>query len=144
MHKTLVALTFALLSSVAAAEQMYRWVDDQGVPQFGQQPPKGKPYQAINVSSPQPPGGALRAPAPLSEKPNDQAGAEEGQGISDAALAAKRVEQCAKIRSNLQTMVQNPRLSKTNEAGEMVRIGEEERQALMGQARADLEEFCRQ
>lgn len=145
MYKTLIALTFGLLSSFAAAEQMYRWVDDQGIPQFGQQPPESKAYQRINVSSPQPPGGALRAPAPLPlPKDKGRSDAEEDQSINDQALAAKRVEQCAKIRSNLQTMEQNPRLSKTNEAGEMVRIGEDERQTLMAQARADLDVFCDQ
>ncbi|WP_373186707.1 DUF4124 domain-containing protein [Halopseudomonas sp.] len=142
MYKTLIAITFGLMSSVVAAEQMYRWVDDQGVPQFGQQPPEGQAYQRMNISSPPPPGGALRAPAPLpqaDESPNE---AQDNAGISDEALAAKREEQCSKIRSNLETMERNPRLSKTNDAGENVRIGEDERQEMMAQARADLEEFC--
>lgn len=142
MHKTLLALTFCLLSSVVAAEQMYRWIDDQGVPQFGQQPPEGKTYQRIVVNSPPPPGGTLRAPAPLPQSATAKAPEEEDQSISDEALAAKRKEQCAKIRGNLQTMERNPRLSKTTDAGETVRIGEDERQEMMAQARADLAEFC--
>ncbi|WP_339844244.1 DUF4124 domain-containing protein [uncultured Halopseudomonas sp.] len=142
MHKTLIALTFGLLSSVVAAEQMYRWVDDQGVPQFGQQPPEGKAYQRMDISSPPPPGGTLRAPAPLAQNEDDQAQTEEDPTTTDAALAAKRTEQCAKIRSNLQTMERNPRLSKTTDDGQTMRIGEDERQEMMDQARADLEEFC--
>ena len=142
MYKMLLAMTLCLLSSVAAAEQMYRWIDDQGVPQFGQQPPEGTTYQRIDVSSPPPPGGTLRAPAPLPEKTTTKAPLEEDESISDTALAAKRAEQCAKIRSNLQTMERNPRLSKTTDDGEIVRIGEEERQEMMDQARADLAEFC--
>jgi hypothetical protein len=141
MHKTLIVLVFSLLSSVVAAEEMYRWVDDQGVPQFGQQPPEGKAYQRINVASPQPLGGALRAPEPLPEK---DAPANENQGTTDEALTAKREEPCAKIRSNLQTMERNPRLSRTTDDGETVRIGEDERQALMDQAQSDLQEFCNQ
>lgn len=143
MHKTLIALTFGLLSSVVAAEQMYRWVDDQGVPQFGQQPPEGKAYQRMDISSPPPPGGTLRAPAPLPVKDDSQTQTAEDPATTDKALAAKRAEQCAKIRSNLQTMEQNPRLSKTTNDGETVRIGEDERQEMMAQARADLEEFCK-
>lgn len=142
MHKTLIALTFGLLSSVVAAEQMYRWIDDQGVPQFGQQPPEGKAYQRMDISSPPPPGGTLRAPAPLPKSADSEAQAEEDPSTTDEALAAKRAEQCAKIRSNLQTMERNPRLSKTTDDGETVRIGEEERQEMMEQARSDLEEFC--
>ncbi|MFT6430232.1 MAG: hypothetical protein ACJAXR_002582 [Halopseudomonas sp.] len=141
MHKTLIVLIFGLLSSVAAAEEMYRWVNDQGVPQFGQQPPEGRAYQRINVASPQPPGGALRAPEPL---PYKEAPAEQDQSTTDEALTAKRQEQCTKIRSNLQTMERNPRLSKTTENGENVRIGEDERQTLMDQARSDLQEFCKE
>tara|TARA_R110001592_G_scaffold111372_1_gene308363 strand:+ start:4847 stop:5272 length:426 start_codon:yes stop_codon:yes gene_type:complete len=141
MHKTLIVLIFGLLSSVAAAEEMYRWVNDQGVPQFGQQPPEGRAYQRINVASPQPPGGALRAPEPL---PDKAAPVEQDQSTTDEALTVKRQEQCTKIRSNLQTMERNPRLSKTTENGETVRIGEDERQTLMDQARSDLQEFCKE
>ena len=143
MRKTLIALTFGLLSSVVTAEQMYRWVDDQGVPQFGQQPPEGKAYQRMDISSPPPPGGTLRAPAPLPVKDDSQTRTAEDSTTTDKVLAARRAEQCAKIRSNLQTMEQNPRLSKTTDAGEIVRIGEDERQEMMAQARADLEEFCK-
>ena len=78
----------------------------------------------------------------MPESATADAPAEEDPSVSDEALAAKRAEQCARIRSNLQTMERNPRLSKTTEEGETVRIGEDERQAMMEQARADLAEFC--
>ncbi|KAA0690457.1 DUF4124 domain-containing protein [Halopseudomonas laoshanensis] len=145
MYKTLVALTFGLLSSVAVAEQMYRWVDDQGVPQFGQQPPEGKSYQRVDITASPPPGGALREPAPL---PSRDANPEEDQqseiqAKADKAAEAKRLEQCTQLQANLRTLETNPRLSRTNDAGEVERIGEDERQELIAKAKADLENYCK-
>lgn len=141
MYKTLLALTFGLLSSVAMAEQMYRWVDNQGVPQFGQQPPEGVTYQRINVRSSPPPGGALREPSPLP----DSAVADQDdspQGPTDAELEARRTAECARLRTDLRTMETNPRLVTTNEAGERVRMGEDQRQRMIAETKSHLEIHC--
>lgn len=142
MHKTLIALTFGLLSSLATAEQMYRWVDDQGVPQFGQQPPEGRSYQRVDIKSSPPPGGALRAPEPLPARDSDAEEEQPRSAIQAKANEAKRLQQCNQLQTNLRTLETNPRLSRTNDAGEMERIGEEERQALMDKAKKDLESYC--
>lgn len=143
MYKTLIALTLSLISSAAVAEQMYRWVDDQGIPQFGQQPPEGRNYQRVDLISAPPPGGTLRTPAPLAEPEAPSAEPGRRQAAADKAMDAKRLEQCGQLQSNLRTLETNPRLSRTNDAGEMERIGEDERQALISQARADLENYCK-
>ena len=143
MHKTLIALAFGLLSSTAMAAQMYRWVDAQGVTQFGQQPPEGRAYERVDIRSAPPPGGTLRAPAAQPEaEPENQMQSPE-QTADGKAFEARRLEQCGQLQANLRTMESNPRLSRTNEAGEVERIGEEERQALMAQTRADLEAYCK-
>ncbi|WP_022964494.1 DUF4124 domain-containing protein [Halopseudomonas pelagia] len=143
MYKTLIALTLSLLSSAASAEQMYRWVDDQGIPQFGQQPPQGRSYQRVDIISAPPPGGTLRAPAPLtkSEAPSEEP--RQNQAANDKAMEAQRLEQCRQLQANLHTMETNPRLSRTNDAGEVERIGEDERQALITQTKIDLENYCK-
>lgn len=145
MYKTLVALTFGLLSSLAVAEQMYRWVDDQGVPQFGQQPPEGKSYQRMDITAAPPPGGALREPAPLPSRDEntEEEQQSEMQAKANEAAEAKRQEQCGQLQQNLRTLETNPRLSRTNDAGEVERIGEDERQALIEKAKADLESYCK-
>lgn len=142
MHKTLIALTLGLLSSLAVAEQMYRWVDDQGVAQFGQQPPEGRQYQRMDIISAPPPGGALREPAPLPAPPTAASDQDQRQEANDQAMEARRLEQCGKLQTNLRTLESNPRLSRTNEAGEVERIGEDERQELIAQAKSDLESYC--
>ncbi|MFO7705832.1 MAG: DUF4124 domain-containing protein [Halopseudomonas sp.] len=142
MHKTLIALTLGLLSSLATADQMYRWVDDQGIAQFGQQPPQSRSYQRVDLVSAPPPGGTLRAPAPLSEPEAPSAEPGQNQAKIDTARQAQRQEQCGQLQANLRTLETNPRLSRTNDAGQVERIGEDERQALIKQAKTDLQSHC--
>lgn len=143
MYRTLIALTIGLLSSLAMAEQMYRWVDDQGIAQFGQQPPQSRSYQRVDIVSAPPPGGPLRAPAPLSEPEAPSAEPGQNQTANDKAIPAQRLEQCGQLQANLRTLETNPRLSRTNDAGEVERIGEDERQALIKQAKTDLQSYCK-
>ncbi|PKM04469.1 MAG: DUF4124 domain-containing protein [Gammaproteobacteria bacterium HGW-Gammaproteobacteria-6] len=142
MYRILIALTLGLISSLAAAEQMYRWVDDNGVQQFGQQPPDGRAYQRINITSSPPPGGSLRQP----EQTAVETPAEEPPVVAEQELTEEqqrqRTEQCNKVRANLRAMQTNPRLSRVNEDGEMVRLGEEERQQLIEEAQRDLDTLC--
>ena len=58
-------------------------------------------------------------------------------------MEARRLEQCGKLQTNLRTLESNPRLSRTNDAGEVERIGEDERQELIAQAKSDLESYCK-
>ena len=51
-------------------------------------------------------------------------------------------EQCDALRANLTTMQNNPRLRRTLEDGTVERIGEDERQAMIAKAQADLQEYC--
>lgn len=143
MYKTLIALTLGLFSSLATAEQMYRWIDDQGIPQFGQQPPQSRSYQRVDLVSAPPPGGTLRAAASLAEPEVPSAEPSQGQTANDKAMQAQRQEQCRQLQANLRTLETNPRLSRTNDAGEVERIGEDERQALIKQAKTDLESDCK-
>lgn len=142
MYKTLMALTLGLLSSLATAEQMYRWVDDQGIAQFAQQPPQSRSYQRVDIVTAPAPGGTLRAPATLSEPEAPSAKPGQNQAANDKAMQAQRQEQCGQLQANLRTLETNPRLSRTNDAGEVERIGEDQRQALIKQAKTDLQSHC--
>lgn|SRR5690606_9859125 len=143
MHKLMIALTLGLLSSSAMAQQMYQWKDARGVVQYGQLPPAGVPYQQIRVQPSPPPGGQLRDPAPLPLQP-DTSGREAAaqQRKLERAEAEQRAAACDKLRGNLETLLNNPRLRRTNEAGEVERIGEDERQRLISQAQENLQENC--
>lgn len=145
MQKSLiVVLTLGLLSTGALAQQMYQWTDERGVTQYGQLPPTGSHYRQITVKPSPPPGGQLRAPAPLPLKANTSAAdAATEQRRQQRADAEQRSAACKKIRSNLDTLLSNPRLRRTTAAGEVERIGEDERQLMISKAQDNLRENCR-
>ncbi|SDR69751.1 protein of unknown function [Halopseudomonas litoralis] len=144
MQKSLIAvLTLGLLSTGALAQQMYQWTDERGVTQYGQLPPTGSHYRQIIVQPPPPPGGQLRAPAPLPLKPDTSArdaAAEQRRQLR--AEAEQRSAACEKLRSNLDTLLNNPRLRRTTATGEVERIGEDERQLMISKAQESLRENC--
>jgi len=145
MRYTLIALALSLTCSHVMAAKLYKWVDDNGVTQFSQQPPANDRYERMNVAAP-PKLGSNMAPAATS---TDSQTASDAEASTDSAeQKAKRQQQairdaqCAKLREDLTTMENNPRLGRTNADGEMERIGEDERQSMMTQAQEELAENC--
>ena len=59
------------------------------------------------------------------------------------AEAEQRSAACEKVRSNLDTLLNNPRLRRTTADGEVERIGEDERQLMISKAQDNLRENCR-
>ncbi len=144
MRNTLIAIALSMLCSHAMAAKLYKWVDENGVTQFSQQPPANDQYERMNVTAP-PKLGSDMAPA-AADTPNEEE-TQTGEGDAAAKKAereqqAMREAQCAKLREDLTTLENNPRLGRTNEAGEMERIGEDDRQAMMAKAREDLAAYC--
>lgn len=144
MQKSLmVVLTMSLLSTGALAQQMYRWIDERGVTQYGQLPPTGSHYQQITIQPPPPPGGQLRAPTPLPLKADTSArDATAEQRRQQRAEAEQRSAACDKLRSNLDTLLNNPRLRRSTAAGEVERLGEDERQLLISKTQENLRDHC--
>lgn len=145
MQKSLiVVLALGVLSTGAWAQQMYQWTDERGVTQYGQLPPTGSHYRQITVQPSPPPGGQLRAPAPLPLKADTSAADTAAeQRRQQRAEAEQRSTACEKVRSNLDTLLNNPRLRRTTADGEVERIGEDERQLMISKAQDNLRENCR-
>lgn len=147
MYKFLSALTLSLLCTSAMAQQIYQWTDDHGVVQYGQRPPASGNYQQINIKTP-PPSGPVKSPAVATDQPSEvSTNSTPAESAAEQRNAQRlREEQhaaaCAKVRSNLETLLNNPRLRRTNAAGEVERIGEDERQQMIQQAREQLKQDC--
>ena len=146
MRKIIISAALSLVCTSAMATQMYRWVDENGVTQFSQQPPAEDQYQRMQVKpAPELGTGSL---APDTDSPADEQ-SEPNESTKPAGAAqltpeqqAKLAEQCDALRANLTTMQNNPRLRRTLEDGTVERIGEDERQAMIAKAQADLQEHC--
>ncbi|MEH6493298.1 DUF4124 domain-containing protein [Halopseudomonas sp.] len=144
MRNTLIAIALSMLCSQAMAAKLYKWVDENGVTQFSQQPPASDQYERMDVTAPPKLGSNM---APAATEAQGEADLQNGETETATKKAereqqAQREAQCAKLRADLTTLENNPRLGRTNEAGEMERIGEEERQAMIAKAREDLATHC--
>lgn len=142
MRKLMTLVTLSLLCSAATAQQIYQWTDAQGRAQFGQLPPANTPYQAVDIRAPAPIGGQLRAPVSV---PSETAEAKAERVAEQRRLQQAEeelVRYCERLRQDITTMENNPRLRRTNADGEVERIGEDERQLLIQQAQEKLQEHC--
>jgi len=155
--RNLFFITALLVFSVpvAAQQQVYRWVDDKGMTHFGAKPPEGA--NAEQVSSKKPPllsGSSSAATAPEKSEVgmsnpanainNAQQQALDGKAQDDAAEEeAERVKFCEETREMLAQLRNNPRLSYTDDEGEVHRLTEEARQQRITDAESYIADICK-
>lgn len=145
MQKLLPILLLSLLCSSTMAEQIYEWTDDQGVVQYGQRPPADRDYRQRSIIAAPPPGGALRQPTLQPQEPTNKT--EQAQSLAEQrrmqiTQKKQQAAACTRLRDDLKTLEDNPRLRRTNETGEVERIGEDERQQMIQQLREQLKQDC--
>lgn len=141
MRRSLIASALiVLMSTPVMAAQVYKWVDAQGVTHFGAQPPEGQQATSVNTTI---------APAPTAPPAKlPQVGVDEEQQAIDekvkkevAAKEAERKQYCEKMRTNLAQLENNPRL-REEVNGEARRLGEDERQKRIAEAKKAIAENC--
>ncbi len=129
-----------------AQEEIYKWVDADGVTHFSARPPEGIEYQSINTHTE-----AVRNMSPQTVGETEELGDDPQESTvlpelpevdvqqPDPELVAER---CQQARENLMWMTQRVRINRENDAGEVERISEEERQRLIGETQAFIDEWC--
>lgn len=141
----------ALLACMASAETLYRWIDDNGEVQFSdRQPPPGVEYREVSprTFAPAPPPPPLTADEDpgASTKYRVVGGEAAPAGPSAAEVAAENAriteQNCRMARERLETFNNLPRVYRTDETGERTRLSEEERQAGIADAQANIERWC--
>ena len=141
MRRSLIASALiVLMSTPVMADQVYKWVDAQGVTHFGAQPPEGQQATSVNTT-------IAPAPAAIPAK-LPQVGVDEEQQVIDekvkkevAAKEAERKQYCEKMRTNLAQLENNPRL-REEVNGEVRRLDENERQKRIAEAKKAIAENC--
>jgi hypothetical protein len=143
MQRIILAGTLLLaLSSPASAGSIYKWVDAQGTTHYGTQPPQGQQATSVNPGI-APSRTAAPAPAPITEQTADpeQEAINEEVKADLAARDAKRKESCRTLRTNLAQMENNPRV-RIEDAGQIRRLTEEERQTKITETKQLIQENC--
>lgn len=154
-----LGLALALIApGTQAADQVYRWVDAQGVVHYGDQPPEGikatlvgvKP-NTVQIASPEP----ASRPATGDEAADPEAG-EAALSYAEQSRrerAEKRRQQqeearklqaeCAVMQRQKDWVEPNPRVIVEDEEGNPRRLDDDERLKLLEEANAFLEKNCR-
>lgn len=145
MRRIILAGSLLLaLSSPVMASQIYKWVDAQGTTHFGAQPPQGQLATSVNpVIAPPKPHEADTSPAPQATDSGADAQKAIDQKVKSevAEQEARRAEYCTSVRTNLAQLENNPRV-RMEVQGEMRRLGEEERQSKITEAKKAIAENC--
>jgi hypothetical protein len=137
----LLALLGGLLAWSASAQQ-YKWVDQNGRTQYGDQPPPGVKATPLRP----PPAGSA---APAAQKPAGKApsGADKDADQKKQAAAAQDAEakkaNCAAAQTNMQTLETGRVRRPDPKTGELVYMEDSQLADAKEQARRSIAEWCK-
>jgi hypothetical protein len=150
MNKLALAcgLMLALGTGLAAADQVYKWVDDQGHVHFSQTPPPGTKVQAqsVTVAPPPPDPQSLQNSKDLQKQVSDQNKAAQDAAAKDKPDPAKEAEKqahCDDLRSNLQVLLQSGRAATTDAQGNLNYLDDTQRQQQEDAINKELASDCK-
>ena len=134
-----------VLSVPAFAQQMYKWVDENGRTHFTQEPPpaNAKSGGKIEVKTTQP-----DRPAVDNWREREQASkaSKAQQGISDEQARQKEERQrdynCRRAQDQVDTFSSGI-VYRLNDKGERVYYEDKEREAKLAEAKANIARYCR-
>lgn len=132
------------------AQEYYKWTDDRGVTHYGSQPPAEFIDRAtkIKVNSSAPSGADVaeskiqERTQKLSEKAAETPSWNSQKEAAEQKQKEANIENCKIYKKNLLLMTQNNRIREKNEAGEMVILSAEAKEAKMKAAEDYIAEYC--
>jgi hypothetical protein len=127
--------------------EVYKWKDAEGNIQYTQQPPPGDTKREVLNPSTGTSSSQSLSPPPVTEPEKAKSKPETGKGNAQTAEmnAEEKAElkrKCDNVRARLQSL-QRPRVATTDEDGNRVILGEDERQAQIKETTRLLKEHCK-
>jgi hypothetical protein len=145
-----LALAALLAACPAAAQTMYKWVDEKGVTHFSQEPPADakieKKATKVTPKVIPPSGGGAYDPNAWKTRDAEarKRGIERGQQAqSDAKDDAQKAAACENARSRLSMLQTTAPIFKTNPDGSRTYIEDKEREAGIARAKEVEAQACR-
>jgi len=144
----LLLLIPLLASGPAAAQEMYKWVDENGRVTYSDQPPLGKvrSKEVINIPSTVNPGAARRIgdqDAQFKKRQDDAAKAQAAAAKKEEVDKQKQ-ENCSRARAEMRALRENAPLVRLTESGERVLLDAGAREVEGKRLETFLEENCTQ
>ncbi len=163
LSRILAAGLAAVISCTAAATEIHTWTDEQGVTHFSDAPRSEGESRTIEVEEIYRPGTADAYAAQAEPGAAAEAAAADSAPAAESAasvaqerrerLAQQRAEQretqaeleklCGLHRDRLERVEPARRVMYTDESGELVRLDDDQRLALVDESRSFLQENCR-
>ncbi|WHI48784.1 DUF4124 domain-containing protein [Microbulbifer sp. JMSA004] len=154
--RILLALLIAVTAITAQADGIYKWVDENGVVHFGEQPPENTQVDVIKKPrserykkwEAEQKAASPREPAELSKRtvakqpekqPDVRQQEQEKVTQMQAALRARR---CESARKSLNSLTANSRVREVDQNGNYRRLGEDERQQRIATAQQRIRDNC--
>lgn len=146
----LLWLITILSAGPAAAENIYRWVDDNGLVHYGGEPPKNTEATVISADL-----GTGGLGATAAEEMSNDAGEEEisyaekqrreraEQRQKQAEANAERQRECESMTQRVAALEPSPRVILQDADGNPMRMDDDERLDLLEEARSFLSANCR-
>lgn len=140
------SLLLLLVTTGYAYAATYKWVDENGQVNYSQYPPpEGTESETVKPPPKVDTDAAIREQQEREGKLNsinEERNKESAQEKLDEGNAAKKQAACDLARDKLKQAISSTRLYATNEQGERVKLGEDERQARIEAANNEIAEFC--
>lgn len=132
-----LALVFVLpLAPAAAAQGIYKWVDEDGVTQYTQQPPASGNAQLID------PDRSSRSPEPPQAQEADASAEDEDTGDGDSELPSSMSEYCEEMRERADTLAGDAPLQIQQDNGDLQELTDDQRAERLERARSQIEQHC--
>ncbi len=135
------------LAAPLQADEIYKWVDEEGVTHYSQQPPPSGDAARVGVDKP--PDEEIERERQEMQETGERLEAQreerreaEQQARKAAGEREEREQRCADLRSSLKKLTENRRLLVTDGDGDVRRLPEEERQERVAERRRQIEEEC--
>jgi len=146
--KGIVLLTCVLAVATLASAQLYKYVDKNGKTVYTDQPPPDADPKAMRIpssaqgSAPPPAKSAVAQDKEL-QKGRDKAKENEKKAEDTAARARQQEELCASATMAYQQYSQGGRMTKLDEKGEKVFLGDAEIDAARESSKRKMDEVCK-
>ena len=147
--KRIVLLTCALAIATLASAQLYKYVDKNGKTVYTDQPPpdaddpKAMRIPSSATGAAPPPGKSAVAQDKELQKGRDKAKENEKKAEDTAARARQQEELCASATMAYQQYSQGGRMTKLDEKGEKIFLGDAEIDAARESAKRKMDEVCK-
>ena len=146
---TWLAIIAGLIAAVAAhAEDVYKWVDDQGQVHFGSQPPAGVKARKMGASAAEPASESPQQPAQASwrqqlGKSNLQRLQKQQQDEQAAQKEQQLTQRCLSAQKEVDSLTRRGAVYRVNTQGEREYLSDAERQTALEAANQRVGTYCR-